>query len=204
MRSGALAAVAASAALAGCPIPQPLPDYPAGTVTPPRIVMDQIAQRDTVVRVPTNCTSTAPTYDLAATLIDVNTIEVVRARWFINYDPSDSSRFTPIQQVDIPGVDANPPVTTRSVPVFTFRPYDGFPTIGGTGGGSGRNVGAVHVVELVVSNGFDPDASGPPAVLPNRTPLVGFETQGYRWMFLTVAESPGCSLGDPGCVRCPP
>jgi hypothetical protein len=192
MRPKALAALAVApalaAALAGCPIPQPLPDYPAGTITPPRIVVDGIGNGQTVVRVPAGCT-TAPVYALGATLIDVDTFEPVQARWFVNYEPSDSSRYTPIDRADIPGSNANPPVTERTVPTFTFRPYDRFPTIENTGSGNGSNAGAMHVVDLVVSNGFDPAAGAPPAALPNRTPLPGFETQVYRWMFLTVPES---------------
>lgn len=187
--------LALAAALVGCPIPQPLPDYPAGTITPPRIVVDSISESATVVWVPGGCT-THPTYDLNATLIDVNTFEVVRARWFVNYDPADSARYTPIQQNDIPGVDSNPPITERAVPTFTFRPYDGFPTIGGTGGNSGSTPGAVHIVELVVSNGFDSAVTGPPAPLPFRTPLPGFETQLYRWTFFTVTPTTN--------VPCPP
>jgi hypothetical protein len=204
MRRRTIVGLVVAAALVGCPIPQPLPDYPAGTITPPRIVVDSITNGATVVPVPAGC-ATAPTSDLAATLIDVNTFEVVRARWFINYDPSDSARYTPIQQNDISGVDSNPPVTERGVPAFTFRPYDGYPTIEGTGGNNGSNAGAVHIVELVVSNGFDPAVTGPPAARPFRTPLAGFETQLYRWTFFTVPESPpGCTAGTPGCVRCPP
>jgi len=196
MRRRTIAALAAAIALAGCPLPQPLPDYPAGTVTPPRIVVDQISRGETVVKVPASC-PTPPVYELTAGLIDVNTIELVRARWFINYNPTDSSRYTPLQQDDIPGIDATPPVTERTVPPYTFRPYDGFPTIEGTGGNSGQNVGAVHVLELVVSNGFDPAAVSPPAALPNRTPLPGFETQLHRWVFLTVNASPSVPCPAP-------
>jgi hypothetical protein len=192
-----LAVLALGAALVGCPIPQPLPDYPLGTVTPPRIVVDRIALSETVVRVPAGCT-THPTYGLDATLIDVNTFEVVQARWFVNYDPTDLNFYPPKQEDDIPGANANPPVTERTVPTFTFDPYAAIPTVGGTGGGSGQNVGAMHVVELVVSNGFDPgaDPGSPLAALPYRTPLPSFETQMYRWMFLTVPPS--------ATVTCPP
>jgi hypothetical protein len=192
--------LAVAAALSGCPIPQPLPDYPAGTVTPPRIVVDRIASSGTVVRVPAGCPS-HPTFDLNATLIDVNTLEVVRARWFVNYDPKDLSFYPPKRENDIPGSNANPPVTERTVPTFTFDPYASIPTIEGTGGGSGQNQGAMHVVELVVSNGFDPgaDPGDPVAALPYRTPLRGFETQVYRWMFYTA-----CAPGAPGCtLSCP-
>jgi hypothetical protein len=191
--------LAVAAALSGCPIPQPLPDYPAGTVTPPRIVVDRIASSGTVVRVPAGCTGTAPTYGLDAALIDVNTIEIVRARWFVNYDPTNSSRYRPTEQTDIPGLNVNPPVTERNVPTFSFNPYD-FPTIEGTGSGSGQNAGAVQIVELVVSNGFDPAADAGSVALPYRTPLLGFETQVYRWMFFTV---PSCTPVVAGCVPCP-
>jgi hypothetical protein len=196
------AALAAAAALVGCPIPQPLPDYAAGTaITPPRIVVDGISNGGTIVRVPASCTI-APTFALDAKLIDVNTIETVRARWFVNYDANDSARYGPVKQEDIQGVSVNPPITERPVDAFTFRPYDGYPTIEGTGGGSGQNAGAVHIVELVVSNGFDPDATdNPPSALPNRTPLPGFETQLYRWLFYTV-QSCG-PTPTPGCVPCP-
>jgi hypothetical protein len=198
------AALAAAAALVGCPIPQPLPDYAAGTaITPPRIVVDGITNGSTIVRVPALC-SIAPTFPLDAKLIDVNTIETVQARWFVNYDPTDQARYAPVKPPDnIPGVSVNPPVTERQVPTFTFRPYDnGYGTIEGTGGGSGENLGAVIVVELVVSNGFDPAATdNPPSPLPYRTPLSGFETQLYRWMFYTV---PSCEpTPAPGCVPCP-
>jgi hypothetical protein len=204
MRARTVAALALAAGLAGCPIPQPLPDYPAGTaVTPPRIVVDQISNGETVVRVPAGCTPTHPTFNLDAKLIDVNTIEFVRARWFVNYDPTNSSRYRPTEQADIPGVNVNPPVTERTVPRFVFAPYD-FPTIDGTGGGSAQTAGAMQILELVVSNGFDPAADAIGAALPYRTPLAGFETQIYRWTFLTVPESPpGCNAGEPGCVRCP-
>ncbi len=190
MRRIALA-LAGAAALAGCPIPQPLPDYPAGTVTPPRIVVEGIANPGTVVLVPASCPpGHEPSTLLTATLIDVDTFERVVARWFVNYDPIDPGLRAIRQEDDIPGVDATPPQTERAVPLFTFFPYGSWGnTIASSGGGSGRNEGAVQIVELVVSNGFDPAAVGPPVLLPNRTPLIGFETQVYRWVFMTVPQS---------------
>ncbi len=41
-RTRTIAAALAALGLAGCPIPQPLPDYPAGTITPPRILVDEL------------------------------------------------------------------------------------------------------------------------------------------------------------------
>jgi hypothetical protein len=46
----------------------------------------------------------------------------------------------------------------------------------------------VHVVELVVSNGFDPTNASTVAV--NRGPKAGFETQYRRWVFLTTKDVP--------------
>jgi hypothetical protein len=45
------------------------------------------------------------------------------------------------------------------------------------------------VVEVVVSNGFDPVLVGTIAPGANRAPLPGFETQFHRWVFLTVPPS---------------
>jgi hypothetical protein len=196
-RAGALAAVAL--ALAGCPLPQPLPDYPEGQpITPPRIVVNdgtrQIARPETVVRVPAGC-AVAPVYDLAAALRDANTIETVVARWFVNYEPTSQAAARPLHQDPIPPPPsgaADP--TLRETPVFTFRPYD-HPPASGTGGGDQRAPGAVHVLELVVSNGFDKAADTvdePMPALPWRTPLTSpqrFEIQVHRWTFVAVPES---------------
>jgi hypothetical protein len=184
-------------------LPQPLPDYPEGEpITPPRIVVDEMERPETVVRVPAGCLpAQEPVYPLNATLIDTNTLEAVQARWFVNYDPANSDRRTPRQENGIAGSDETPPVIRRSVPTFSFHPYDP-PPVPGTGNGSGAIVGAMHVVELVVSNGFHAPPEAAP--LPYRSPAAGFETQLYRWTFLTVAaDPPGCAETDPGCVPCP-
>jgi hypothetical protein len=185
-----LALLAALAVLAGCPIPQPLPDYPKGQpVTPPRIVLgDTLQYPETVVRVPAGC-AVAPIYPLAAELRDAITNESFSARWFVNYDPDSQPAFTPQQDDLVPGMSAGAQDTLRQLPrPFTFPPYQYAPTPG-TGGGAGSTAGALHVVELVVSNGFDPAAQSAAAALPYRTPLVGFEVQVYRWVFLTVPAS---------------
>jgi hypothetical protein len=57
--------------------------------------------------------------------------------------------------------------------------------------------GTVRVVDLVVSNGFDPRLELP---LPMRTPLPGFETQVHRWVFVLVPESPAVPCPDPGAL----
>ncbi len=196
-------ALAGALLLAGCPIPQPLPEYSAGTITPPRIVMDdstsQIAYPGTVVLVtPEFCTTPAPSYALSGALIDANTFEQVSARWFVNYDPVDPALRQWRQQDEIPGLNTTPPQTRRTLPTFTFYPYANYGrTVAGTGNGTnGTEPGAVQIVELVVSNGFDPavanpgDPAGSGAILPFRSPALGFETQMFRWVFVTTPSCP--------------
>jgi hypothetical protein len=191
-------AVAGALLLAGCPIPQPLPDYPPGTITPPRIVVDnslsQISSPDSVVRVPANC-SQPPTYPLDAQIRDANTIEPIEARWFVNYDASTQPGFTWEQREEVTLTDPNDP-TLRDLTPYTFPPYD-YLSVAGNVAGSAE--GALHIVELVVSNGFH--VAGADEPLPNRSPAPGFEIQLYRWVFLNVLEPGGCTAGAPGC--CP-
>jgi hypothetical protein len=197
--SGSPAVAALTAALlVGCPLPQPLPDYPAGQpVTPPRIVVDDsfglVTLPETVVRVPAAC-STRPTYVLDAQLRDSTGLPVV-ARWFVNYDPTTQPGSMWEMESTITEFVANDP-TLRDIPEFGFPPYDydSLPS------GPGSAVGALHVVDLVVSNGFH--GGGPEEPVPNRSPAAEREVQLYRWVFLNVAASaPGCT--DPGCVPCP-
>ncbi len=191
--------------LAGCPLPQPLADYPAGTVTPPRSLMDPLMQPASVIQVPAGC-SKAPTFDLTADLVDDNTSETVTARWFVDYDHANSQRCTPARPEDVltgPGDGAADP-THRPVPAYHFAPYDHEAVLGGT---DPSGTGVVHVVELVVSNRFDSSTddqalctAGVAAdTFPYRMPAsqggTHFETQVYRWVFVSVA-SPD--------VPCPP
>lgn len=189
-------AAAALALLAGCPLPQPLPEYPPGSVTPPRILMDQITYRDTVIAVPANC-PTAPSWDLAAALVGTNTTETVTARWFVDYDRRNSARcrYEAFEDILGPG-DQAPNPTRRAVAPFRFVPYDY------ARGGDPRAAGVLHVVELVVSNRFDPAADAgslcnpdvAPETFPYRTPAhdvtVQFETQTYRWVFVSESGLP--------------
>ncbi len=207
-RSRLAAAALALLALAGCPIPQPLPEYPPGQpITPPRIIVDDtvhaVSPGDTVVRVPAACAN-APAFQLQAMLRDELTNEAVSARWFVNYDPTVPQRAVYLNpgadEIPPPGSNAADP-TLRTVPAYPFRPYD-FAPVPGTGTTS-STPGAVNVVELVVSNGFDPAYDQPPPAvpLPYRKPLLNYEVQLYRWVFITTAESPAdCTSG---CVRCP-
>lgn len=184
-RTRLLAALAALALLAGCPIPQPLPDYPKGQpVTPPRIVVDDTLRRpaypETVIRVPAGC-AVEPVYPLDAYLRDVTT-EPFAARWFVNYDPKSQPTFVPQQRDDVLSVSGS---DLRQLPrPFSFPPYQYVPVPGSAA--SGALPGALSVVELVVSNGFDGSADTTGAAQPYRTPLLGFEVQVFRWVFLTV------------------
>jgi hypothetical protein len=202
VRRAALLLAAVALGLAGCPIPQPLPDYPAGTVTPPRIRMDeQLQQWDgAVTLVPANCTTLAP-YVLSARVVDTNTFESIEARWFVNYDFRDLAH-SQIWDRAVIGPNADTNNLVRAVPPFQYEPYRYDPPYlttarfdGTTPGSRFPDAGIVRVVELVVSNGFDPGLVNTIAPGVNRTPQAGFETQYHRWVFLTVPESPA--------VRCP-
>jgi hypothetical protein len=205
----ALVLAVLGAALAGCPIPQPLPDYPAGTVTPPRILMDHMIPEtdgNPIIFVPSNCV-TAPSYTLGGSVSDSNTIESIEARWFVNYDPRYPASFSylsPWSGTISPNADQTNLI--RPVPSFTFDPYN----YGGPPGPEAPSVspaqyadaGILRVVELVVSNGFDPTPITTPYDLPNKKPITGtsstFETQTYRWVFLSVPSTP-----QGGQVPCP-
>lgn len=195
MNRSSTAAAALALLLAGCPLPQPLPDYPPGAVTPPRILMDQLSPREAVVRVPVGC-AVAPSFDLQASLVDTNASETVTARWFVDYDRRNSNlcRIRAAEDIRGPG-DQAPDPTRRTVAPFRFRPSDYPGVLAG---------GVVHVVELVVSNSFDPAADGDAGTLcttdvaedlfPFRTAVrdatVQFETQTYRWVFVNDAAEP--------------
>lgn len=195
-RPAVLPLLALAAVLAGCPIPQALPEYSASTITPPRILADEVPFADTpVILVPANCPTTAePAYTLRASLVDSNTLEGVEARWFVNYDYG-ASPWSDVQHSDV--IPPNPDTTnvTRAVPAWTFRPYD-HPTPRGTTPQVGPpyvEPDVVRVVELVVSNGFDPamtlGSAGYVAGV-NRAPKPTFATQVYRWVFLTTTLRP--------------
>lgn len=167
---------------AGCPIPQAVPEYPKGAAVPaPRIVAELVVPQGALIRVPVGCT-VPPTIDLSATLRDEDIEEPVEARWFVDYDVlAPDLEGLPVPIPPVPQPNPNAPITTREIPAFVFSPY-------AFGGG----LGAVHVVELVVSNGFPPAAAEPYDPFPYRTPLPGFETQVYRWLFILVDDPGAC------------
>jgi hypothetical protein len=190
----AAASLAGALLLAGCPIPQPLPDYPPGTITPPRILTESLTIQESIIFVPAECTSTVPgpAYTLGARLFDSNNIEQVQARWFVNYP----DRVDPVVEASVPP-DGDPTVFGREVEPYVFHPYEFAPPQGG-GARPFNTPGTIRVVELLVSNAFfDPPGNAPVAW---RSPAPNFETQLQRWTFLLVDGSNG---GGPTNAACP-
>lgn len=193
---GALA-ILLGAALAGCPLPQTLPEYPnSGTITPPRIQSDTVTPVDSVLLVDAGCSGldTDHVFRLSASLVDENTYEKVEVRWFVDYDPLRSTvkPVFPLDQfIDGP---ADGSTIVRTVAPYDFQPFTFDPIQFGSPteprpGQNFRDSGGLHVVELVVSNAFaseDPPPQ-PAHTRPYRTPLKTdtqtFETQVYRWVF---------------------
>jgi hypothetical protein len=190
----------AALGLAGCPLPQPLPDYPAGTITPPRILVQTVLPTsEAVIRVGTGCATSGtnePSFEMTAQLFDQNNIEQVVARWFVNYDSADLQSQTPVggdQQVP-PSPDTT--VFTRVLPDQPFGRAAGFhpfqwppPQQTGTLVATPYNEpGTIRVVELLVSNSFKPEPSTP----KYREPNPNFEVQLYRWVFLLVPGTENC------------
>ena len=166
----------ALALLAGCPLPQALPEYPStGTIAPPRIKSDAATPGATVILVDPACGGT-PSFTLSTALVDENTLEKVEVRWFVDYQAGSQSRAAPLftQTIDGPADGLN---TQRTISDLVFQPYD-FDPVGGEQ--AFRDGGGLHVVELVVSNGFAPEPASP---RPYRTPATNFETQVFRWIF---------------------
>jgi hypothetical protein len=182
-RAGATAAaLLALAALPACPVPQPVAEYPAtGVVPPPQLLMDEVTPIDTVIYVnATGCASAV--YTLSTSLVYADTTKAITARWFVDYDTSQQNS-TVRQQDDVPVDGGAPDPTIRVVPSFAFDAYGWLPT----------TAGSLHVVEVVVSNGFAQDPVPLPAGWrPNRTPSSQFQTQTYRWVFSYVATGGTC------------
>jgi hypothetical protein len=184
--AGHLAGLTALALLlAGCPIPQSLPEYPStGTIAPPRLLTGSTTPIDTAIEVAPDCLATTgaePVFVLHTALVDENTLEKVEARWFVDYLPGSQAREVP-RAIEIIDGPADGVSTLRAVQDFTFRPY-GFDPQGSEQ--AFRDGGGIHVVEIVVSNGFapEPDPGEPALPQPWRTPLPQFETQLLRWVF---------------------
>lgn len=170
---------AAVAALAGCPIPQPLGDTSTtGSTVGPRIVFELLAPQATIVDLSPACPS-PPVFPLSATLLDENRDDPVDARWFVNYRvPPDRIDPARVDASVPPSPDVNDPL--RALAPFPFAPLDY----------SAATTGQ-FVVELVASNGFYPIGTAGLA-MPNRTPRPGHDTQVFRWVFRYVASGGSC------------
>jgi hypothetical protein len=184
-RRAALAAVAAlPLALAACPLPQPLAEVArtvdGGSVTTPIILPEKSIPPDTVVLVRRDCPPPGAQFTLGATVEDVDTEELVEARWFVDYQPEIPAGY--VGSTDVPP-SADPNDARRSVGAFVFRPYDYGVAV------------PLHIVDVVVSNNFlllsDPT---PPK---QRAAPPPFATQLYRWVFQYV------DAGDPRGRGCP-
>jgi len=187
-RTRALAVVvalaAAAATLGGCPIPQPLAEVSrvdGGSTTTAIILPETVSPSTTVIVVSRDCTPD-PLFPLFAAIEDTDTSEVVEARWFVDYAPVLGPASVP-QFVE----GAVPPSPDPRIPVRSLAPYVFSPYHYGAGPAA-----ALHVVEVVVSNGFLPlqDQTTQPLA---RATLPGFSTQTFRWVFQLVDETGHCS-----------
>lgn len=166
--------------LVGCPLPQALPDYPStGTITPPRIRADLVTPLATILEVAPDCPS-PPVFTLTASAVFDDTTKPFEARWFVDYDPArpaqarDQARepiLAPLNGLDL----------VRPIGAWAFTPYAYDPGADEAGRRTFRDGGGLHVVDLVVSNGFAADPG--PAERPYRSPAPNFETQVQRWAF---------------------
>ena len=159
-------------ALAACPLPQPLPDVArvdGGAVAPPRVIVETVLPADPVVFVKRDCVP-GSAFILSAQLEDTNTSEQVVARWFTDYR-ADVLQF-PLEQ-PVPAAD-DPTNPVRQAQPFVFILPAADPAL------------PLHMVELVVSNGFLPLGSDN---VQNRLAQAGFETSLYRWIFQYVDAS---------------
>jgi hypothetical protein len=166
-------------ALAGCPLPQAVPSYPgSGAIAPPRIDTDTVSPSRTLIEVRPDC-PVEPAFTLSASIVDEDTLEADEARWFVDYDPGVQARWTITFGPKAIPAPSDGLATVRPVLPWTFHPY-GFDPAGSEQ--AFRDGGGLHVVELVVSNGFAPQ-DDPAAALPNRSTQANFQTQVFRWVF---------------------
>ena len=175
------AAAAALALLAGCPLPQAVPEVglvPGGTLIPaPRIVPEKVRPSSTFIDVSRTCPE-APQITFHATISEFDPSATPEVRWFVDYDPVSNS--------GIQGIPESPPYPPGSTD--TYR--DVTPRLFTASRWQDPSV-AVQVVELVTSNGFLAGDGGP---LPNRSPRPNQETQVFRWVIRYVATGGACTI----------
>ncbi len=194
------APLAALLLLAACPLPQTVPSVPPGSVTPPRILeavsrpsatSPTLTTAGTTVAFDPACLTAQP-FTVTVTVADENFSEAVDYRWFVDYSPIDPNRYNYLPQSGQLDPPVQEPFTLRPVPDLTlFRP-------------ASYGNATLHVLELVVSNGFDKSADQAALPLPYRTPLSAaqnrYEVQSHKWVFVPVN---GCATA-PTCIPCPP
>jgi hypothetical protein len=173
-------AAAALAALAACPLPQPLPAVgrtDGSTIAPPVILPASATPAEAVVVLRPDCPA-GTVLPFSATVEDANLEDTVDARWFVDYTPQSSG----IAFSDSPPPAADGRDTRRALLPFQFELALHAPG------------GAHHTVELVVSNGFYPPNT-PGLALPNRSAQPQFDTQVFRWfvVFDATGTCPGGS-----------
>ncbi|HTP52035.1 MAG TPA: hypothetical protein VMK42_15175 [Anaeromyxobacteraceae bacterium] len=186
-----LALVAAAALVGACPIPQPLPgvgSIDAGlTITPPRVATGSArpALALTAYGPPASCDGGAA-FQVSASVIDDNTGEVVDVRWFADYDPTSQAHIAPLSTQTLPA-PANSTQVLRTPDPVVFHPSDYDADLPAP---------RTHVVEMVISNGFEPAPDGgfQPSLdggMPYREPAQNYEVQEFRWTFEPQADG-GC------------
>lgn len=170
----ALAALALSAT--ACPLPQSLPAVDSSAAAP-RIPFELLSPQQPIIDISKGCPA-QPVFRLRATIVDADRSQPVEARWFQDYDPATNVGAV---QIDNPAGSTRADDFTRPLRDRLFLPPDW----------QGPAFG-VHVVELVVSNGFRPLGEDPLAAFPNRTTFPGYDTQVFRWVFRYVDAGGGC------------
>jgi hypothetical protein len=191
---GALALLV-GVALAGCPLPQTLPEYPTTTPYPsPRIIAELAHPYLSLVRVGPSCAGGHAAFTLSATVGWENVTDPVDVRWFVDYDPNSTALKIPVSNERLVGTGDVAIGSLRPVKAWVFDPYaSDLPGGSPADQQAFRDAGGLHVVELVVSNNFAPEPASP---YPNRTPASSprqFETQVYRWVFQYVPTGGSCS-----------
>jgi hypothetical protein len=140
-----------------------------GTVSTPIILPETALPAGTVVPVRLGCDPPAQ-FTLSAAVEDLDTEEPVEARWFLDYG-TDHAFLLGDDAVPSAGDPNNP---RRLITPISFFPYQyGVPP-----------TAPLHVVEVVISNGFL--GLNDPTEPLQRAAAPPFLTQSYRWVFQYV------------------
>ena len=158
--------------LVACPIPQEVPVFVVADagISPPRIVTELAKPSQTIIYVKDNCPP-GSTFNLSAVIRHegkpAGLDEQIEARWLVDYSE---------QRPAINGQQTIRAAEEKLVAGYPLEPFSFKPLV--------LTSSSVHVVELVVSNGFQESDGG--TALPFRSAAPGFETQVFRWVFQIV------------------